>query len=111
MTILSVVSQHLLHYSEPLSRERCLLIGAYCSHEYAIEAAALCNPSIVPAPDQSGLPKGSSRFIMSLRAIGEGHISSIEFRSGVIEPDGEITFDSMSPFAFTGESRCQPRVP
>lgn len=96
-----VVSQH-LHYSEPLSHERRLLIGAYFSREYAIEAAALCNPSIVPAPDQSGLPKGSSRFIMSLRAIGEGHISSIEFRSGVIEQDGKITFDSMSPFVSTG---------
>jgi predicted GH43/DUF377 family glycosyl hydrolase len=103
----SVVSQH-IHSSEPLSRERRLLIGAYCSHEYSIEGAALCNPSIVPAPDQSGLPKGSSRFIMSLRAIGEGHISSIEFRSGVIEQDGRITVDSMSPFASTGERLPNP---
>jgi predicted GH43/DUF377 family glycosyl hydrolase len=97
-----------LHYSEPLSRERRLLIGAYCSHEYSVAAAGLCNPSIVPAPDQSGLPKGSSRFIMSLRAIGEGHISSIEFRSGVIEQGGELTFDSMSPFAFTGRRLPNP---
>jgi hypothetical protein len=103
-----VVSERLLHCSEPLSRERRLLIGAYCSHEYSIEAAALCNPSIVPAPDQSGLPKGSSRFIMSLRAIGEGHISSIEFRSGEIEQDGRITVDSMSPFASTGERLPNP---
>jgi predicted GH43/DUF377 family glycosyl hydrolase len=103
-----VVSQHLSHHSEPLSREQRLLIGAYCSHEYAIEAAALCNPSIVPAPDQGGLPKGSSRFIMSVRAIGEGHISSIEFRSGVIEQDGEITFDSMSPFVSTGKRASNP---
>jgi predicted GH43/DUF377 family glycosyl hydrolase len=103
-----VVLQHLLDYSEPLSREQRLLIGAYCSHEYSIEAAALCNPSIVPAPDQSGLPKGSSRFIMSVRAIGEGHISSIEFRSGVLEQDGEITFDSMSPFVSTGRRVPNP---
>jgi len=102
-----VVSHH-FHYNEPLSREQRLLIGAYCSHEYSIEAAALCNPSIVPAPDQSGLPKGSSRFIMSLRAIGEGHLSSIEFRSGVIEPDSKITFDSMSPFAYTGRRLPNP---
>jgi predicted GH43/DUF377 family glycosyl hydrolase len=102
-----VVSQR-LHYSEPLLRERRLLIGAYFSHEYSIEAAGLCNPSIVPAPVQSGLPKGSSRFIMSLRAIGEGHISSIEFRSGVIAQDGKITFDSMSPSASTGRRLPNP---
>ena len=96
-----LVSHH-LDRSESLSPERRLLIGAYCSHEYSIEAAALCNPSIVPAPDQSGLPKGASRFILSLRAIGEGHISSIEFRSGVIELNGEIAFDSMSPFVSAG---------
>jgi predicted GH43/DUF377 family glycosyl hydrolase len=103
-----VVSQHLIHELEPLSRERRLLIGAYFSHEYSIEAAGLCNPSIVPAPDQTGLPKGSSRFIMSLRAVGEGHVSSIEFRSGVIEPDAEITFDPMTPFAATGRRLSNP---
>ena len=102
-----VVSQR-LHYSEPLSRERRLLIGAYCSHEYSIEAAALCNPSIVAAPDQSGVSDGSTRFIMSLRAIGEGHISSIEFRSGVIEQDGKIIFDSLSPFVSTGRRLPNP---
>jgi len=102
-----VISQH-LHYSEPLTRERRLLISAYCSHEYSIEGAALCNPSIVPAPDQSGLQKGSSRFIMSLRAIAEGHISSIEFRSLVIEQDGGITFDPLNPFAYTGRRLPNP---
>jgi predicted GH43/DUF377 family glycosyl hydrolase len=102
-----LVSHH-LDRSESLSPERRLLIGAYCCHEYSIEAAALCNPSIVPAPDQSGLPKGASRFILSLRAIGEGHISSIEFRSGVIELDGEISFDSISPFASTGKRMPNP---
>ncbi len=89
---------HDIESDEPLSRERRLLIGAYCSHEYSIEAAALCNPSIVPAPDQSGLSAGELRFVMSLRAIGEGHISSIEFRSGVVRQNGEIVFDPLSPF-------------
>ncbi len=71
--------------TEALSTPRRLLTGAYFSHEYAIEAAALGNPSIVRAPDQSGLEPGAVRFIMSLRAIGEGHVSSIEFRSGVVD--------------------------
>ncbi len=69
------------------------LIGAYFTHEYAIEAAALFNPSIVPAPDQRGVASGSMRFVMSLRAVGEGHLSSIEFRSGVLDADGGIALD------------------
>ena len=96
-----LVSNH-IKSDRPLSREHRLLIGAYFTHEYSIEGAALFNPSIVPAPDQSGLPQGALRFIMSVRAVGEGHISSIGFRSGVIEPDGGIIFDLMSPFASTG---------
>jgi predicted GH43/DUF377 family glycosyl hydrolase len=91
-----------IHGGETYSRERRRLIGAYCSHEYSIEAAALCNPSIVAAPDQSNLPDGASRFIMSLRAIGEGHLSSIEFRSGVIEHDGNLAIDPVTPFVSTG---------
>ena len=74
--------------SARLSASRQLLIGALFSGEYALESAALFNPSIVPHPDQSGVPEGGLRFIMSLRATGEGHISSIEFRSGVISPGG-----------------------
>jgi hypothetical protein len=70
-----------------LTVDRRRLIGAYFTHEYSIEAAALGNPSIVAAPDQSGLAAGARRFVMSLRAIGEGHISSIEFRTGVIGAD------------------------
>ncbi len=77
----------------PLSLERRRLIGAYFTHEYSIEAAALFNPSMVPAPDQTNLPQGHRRFIMSLRAVGEGHISSIEFRSGTIDIANEVTFD------------------
>jgi predicted GH43/DUF377 family glycosyl hydrolase len=102
-----VVSHH-LDRDKPWSRERRLLIGAYFTHEYSIEGAALFNPSIVPAPDQSGLPPGALRFIMSVRAVGEGHISSIGFRSGAIEPDGGIVFDSTSPFAFTGTRMPNP---
>lgn len=82
----------------PISRARQLLIGAYFSGEYSLESAALFNPSIVPHPDQSGIPDGGLRFIMSLRATGEGHISSIEFRMGQITPDGHIIFDSISRF-------------
>jgi predicted GH43/DUF377 family glycosyl hydrolase len=76
-----------------ISVERRLLIGAYFTHEYSTEGAALFNPSIVPAPDQSGLPSGAKRFVMSLRAIGEGHLSSIEFRSGVLLASGDISLD------------------
>jgi predicted GH43/DUF377 family glycosyl hydrolase len=81
-----------------LSRERQLLIGALFSGEYALESAALFNPSIVPHPDQSGVPSGGLRFIMSLRATGEGHISSIEFRTGKISPNGAISVDHISRF-------------
>jgi len=73
-----------------LSDERRLLLGAYFTHEYSLEAAALFNPSIVPHPDQSDLPPGSLRFILSLRATGEGHISSITFRTGYLDDQGGI---------------------
>jgi predicted GH43/DUF377 family glycosyl hydrolase len=87
---------------EDLSLDRRMLIGAYFAHEYSIEAAALNNPSIVPAPDQSGLADGELRFVMSLRAIGEGHISCIEFRSGVIDHDGEPKIEDPGPRPDTG---------
>jgi predicted GH43/DUF377 family glycosyl hydrolase len=73
-----------------LSEQRRLLIGSYFLAEYSLESAALFNPSIVPHPDQTGLPTGAMRFILSLRATGEGHISSITFRTGVIHPDQRI---------------------
>ncbi|WP_420854251.1 glycoside hydrolase family 130 protein [Sphingopyxis granuli] len=66
------------------------LIGAYFCHEYSYAAAALMNPSVVPHPDQSGLSGGQQRFLMSLRAVGEGHISSIAFREGMIGPGGDF---------------------
>lgn len=74
-----------------LSEERQLLLGAYFTHEYSLEAAALFNPSIVPHPDQSDLPRGALRFVLSLRATGEGHISSITFRTGVLGAKGAIS--------------------
>ena len=75
------------------------LIGAYFLHEYSFEASALFNPSIVPHPDQSGIPKGSLRFILSLRAVGEGHVSSLTFRAGTIAADGSITVDPTARLA------------
>ena len=80
-----------LRANQKLSEERELLIGAYFTHEYSFEAAALFNPSIVPHPDQSDLPRGSLRFVLSLRATGEGHISSITFRTGFVDADTNIT--------------------
>ncbi|MCL5029647.1 MAG: glycoside hydrolase family 130 protein [Bacteroidetes bacterium] len=87
-----------LSQSKNYSKERKLLLGAYFSKEYSIEAASLFNPSIVPHPDQSNLKPGMVRFIMSLRATGEGHISSIEFRSGVVDENCEIFFDETSRY-------------
>jgi len=83
-----------LHTDKKLSKERALLLGAYFSHEYSLEAAALFNPSIVPHPDQSDLPPGTLRFILSLRATGEGHISSITFRTGFLDAQGGITINA-----------------
>ena len=69
------------------------LVGAYFLNEYSFEASALFNPSIVAHPDQSGTPDGSLRFVLSLRAVGEGHVSSLTFRSGMISPDGIVSVD------------------
>ncbi len=81
------------------------LIGAYFMHEYSLEGAALTNPSIVAAPDQSGSADGSLRVIVSVRAVGEGHISSIEFRTGQIGPHGQIALDAPLP-PVTGARRA-----
>lgn len=77
-----------------LSEERWRLIGAVFTHEFSIEGSALTNPSMVIHPDQSGVEDGSVRFVMSVRGIGEGHRSSIGFRSGVVSTDGDIEMDS-----------------
>jgi hypothetical protein len=91
-----------------VSDERRLLIGAYFTKEYSIEAAALFNPSVVPHPDQSGLSPGECRIIVSLRATGEGHISSIGFRTGVIDAAGEIRIDPASRYVTTPEIISAP---
>lgn len=82
----------------PLSEARQLYVGALFSGEYALESAALFNPSIVPHPDQSGLAEGDLRFVLSLRATGEGHISSIEFRSGVVRANHAISIEEPPRF-------------
>jgi predicted GH43/DUF377 family glycosyl hydrolase len=82
-----------------LNRTQRCLVGAYFLHEYSFEASALFNPSIVCHPDQFGAPAGGCRFILSLRAIGEGHISSLTFRSGSIGADGGVTVDPTARLA------------
>src|SRR6266699_6223832 len=77
-----------------ISEQRQLLIGSYFVCEYSLEAAALFNPSIVPHPDQSDLPLGSLRFILSLRATGEGHISSITFRTGFLDANCNLMINT-----------------
>ncbi|MBD3287740.1 glycosidase, partial [candidate division KSB1 bacterium] len=86
-----------------LSDDAKLLLGAYFSCEYSLESAALFNPSIVWHPDQSGLPEGSRRFIMSLRATGEGHISSLVFRTGTIDSNYKISMDEITRFVTAPE--------
>lgn len=88
--------QHHVPRGDQLTAARRLYIGSLFSGEYALESAALFNPSIVPHPDQSGLAEGDLRFIMSLRATGEGHISSIEFRTGVVGADHSIVLEKPS---------------
>jgi predicted GH43/DUF377 family glycosyl hydrolase len=91
-----------------LSDAKKALIGAYFTKEYAIESAALFNPSIVPHPDQSHLNKGSLRFVMSLRATGDGHVSSIVFRSGVLDRHDTFLFDPISDFVETPDLQLDP---
>jgi predicted GH43/DUF377 family glycosyl hydrolase len=85
-----------------LSEDRRLLLGATFTHEYSVEAAALCNPSAVALPDQSNVAAGALRFIMSVRQIGEGHISSIGFRTGIVDDRGGVTIDTPGPFTTAG---------
>jgi predicted GH43/DUF377 family glycosyl hydrolase len=75
------------------------LIGAYFLNEYSFEASALFNPSIVPHPDQSGVTKDGLRFVLSLRAVGEGHVSSLTFRAGTIAADGSLSVDPTARLA------------
>ena len=103
------VRHHLLT-DQKISGQRQLLIGAYFTHEYALEAAALFNPSVVPHPDQSDLPPGALRFVLSLRATGEGHISSITFRTGVVEVNGRVSIKINAPTRFLTEPRQVPNA-
>lgn len=94
------------HASFSLAQRR--LIGAYFLHEYSFEAAALFNPSIVPHPDQSGVAPGGMRFILSLRAVGEGHVSSLTFRCGMIGEDGMLAIEP--PLRFASLPKVTARV-
>src|SRR5438552_3255956 len=93
---------------ETISEPRRLFIGALFSGEYALESAALFNPSIVPHPDQTGLGQGDLRFILSLRSTGEGHISSIQFRTGVIHRDHSVEIKKATPFVTLPELNPNP---
>ena len=97
-TRFSRVRHHLDDARAP-SLERQALIGSYFTHEYSPESAALFNPSIVPHPNQTDLPKGSLRFSLSLRATGEGRISSITFRTGIVSAQHRITITPPVPLA------------
>lgn len=84
---------------QPFSIVQRRLVGAFFLHEYAFEAAALFNPSILAHPDQSSVPPGARRFLLSLRSVGEGHVSSLTFRAGVIEADGTVRMEPAARFA------------
>src|SRR5271156_6527060 len=88
--------KELLPKDAVMTQQRRRLIGSYFLSEYSLESAALFSPSMVPHPDQTDLPPGAVRFILSLRATGEGHISSITFRSGIVHSDLRIEVDSAS---------------
>ncbi|MFH1727186.1 MAG: glycoside hydrolase family 130 protein [Pseudomonadota bacterium] len=98
------------HLSEDikLSKYRKLLIGSYFTHEYSIESAALFNPSIVPHPNQKNLNENSLRIILSFRGVGEGHVSSVVFRSGVLDKNNNIIIDTVSPYVETPTVSLNP---
>ena len=85
-----------------------MLLGATFTSEYALEGTALCNPSLVPHPDQTGVAEGSLRFVMSLRGIGEGHRSCVEFRTGTVDDAGEVDIEVAPPFATRGTFASVP---
>jgi predicted GH43/DUF377 family glycosyl hydrolase len=89
---------------EGIGDKRQQLIGAYFCQEYSYAAAALMNPSIVPHPDQSGLDSHTTRILLSLRAVGEGHISSIAFREGLVSAEGGLQLAPEPPFATAADS-------
>jgi predicted GH43/DUF377 family glycosyl hydrolase len=94
-----------------LNKTQRRLIGAYFLSEYSFEASALFNPSIVRHPDQTGAPDNGCRFILSLRAVGEGHISSLTFRSGTIAADGSVSVDPTARLAAVPRIRRRTPTP
>jgi len=102
---------HVEKYVPPqhkLSEVRKLLIGAYFTNEYSIEAAGFFNPSIVPHPNQRKIKKGETRFLLSFRATGEGHVSSIEFRSGILDKYNHVILDPVLRYAETPDIIMRP---
>jgi len=97
--------EHRVPDARSLGEERRLLVGAAFTHEVAIEGAALCNPSIVPHPDQSGLAPGAMRFVLTLRAVAEGHVSGAELRTGTIDAAGSVVLDAAPRFAVRADAR------
>ena len=93
--------------SNKISKPQQELIGSFFCHEYSYSAAALMNPSVTEHPDQSGLEKGSVRFIMAMRAVGEGHISSIAFRDGIVDENESVSLSPESPYAATATTLAQ----
>src|ERR1700722_8561185 len=101
--------EELLPAGATVSDQRRLLIGSYFLLEYSLESAALFSPSMVPHPDQTGLPSGALRFVLSLRATGEGHISSITFRSGIVHSgQSDQRIEVFKPTGFLTEPRQIP---
>lgn len=98
--------RELMLTDQDVSEQRRLLIGSYFLAEYSLESAALFNPCMIPHPDQTGLEPGALRFILSLRATGEGHISSIVFRTGIVHPD--LRIEVFTPTGFLSEPRQIP---
>jgi predicted GH43/DUF377 family glycosyl hydrolase len=94
-----------------LNKTQRSLIGAYFLNEYSFEASALFNPSIVRHPDQTGAPPNGCRFILSLRAVGEGHVSSLTFRSGTIAGDGSVSVDPTARLAAVPKIRSRTPMP
>jgi predicted GH43/DUF377 family glycosyl hydrolase len=91
----SALVEHRLDDGVDISPARRSLIGAYFTREVSIEGAALCNPSMAPHPDQSGIAPGSTRFVMTVRAVGEGHLSSVELRTGIIDEHAVVSLDPL----------------
>jgi predicted GH43/DUF377 family glycosyl hydrolase len=93
---------HRLDGAQDLPASTKLLVGAHFTDEYSIESAAVFNPSIVEHPDQNGVAAGELRVILSLRAVGEGHLSAIEFRTGTVAADGSIRIDDAGRLVTAG---------